>query len=163
MAGALGPSDRSHHDYSAALDRQQVSHKGTSYRVDAKLYDDPLRPIPLLTAANGRKSMRLAGKYGDGLITDPLTWKQHKSEWQDGARNAGKNPGEMLVLVEQYVVVGDKSDAEKAANFGASVRRPLRAIIMFPIRHTFSKGQRQRLRWIKSWTGGQLVPTDKNI
>ena len=59
--------------------------------------------------------MRLAGQYGDGLITDPLTWKQHKSEWQDGARNAGKNPGEMPVLVEQYVVVGDKSDAEKAA------------------------------------------------
>jgi F420-dependent hydroxymycolic acid dehydrogenase len=94
---------------------QQVSHKGTYYTVDAMLYDAPPRPIPLLIAANGRKSMALAGQYGEGLITDPLTWKQHKSEWEDGARNAGKNPTEMPVLVEQYVVVGDRSDAEKAA------------------------------------------------
>lgn len=94
---------------------QQVSHEGTYYTVDAMLYDTPPRPIPLLVAANGRKSMGLAGQYGEGLITDPLTWKQHKSEWEDGARNAGKNPTEMPVLVEQYVVVGDKSDAKKAA------------------------------------------------
>jgi TAT-translocated FGD2 family F420-dependent dehydrogenase len=94
---------------------QQVSHKGTYYTVDAMLYDAPPRPIPLLIAANGRKSMGLAGQYGEGLITDPLTWKQHKSEWEDGARNAGKDPTEMPVLVEQYAVVGDRSDAEKAA------------------------------------------------
>ena len=59
--------------------------------------------------------MRLAGQYGDGLVTDPETWKQHKAEWQDGARAAGKNPDEMPVLVEQYVVVGGEADAQKAA------------------------------------------------
>jgi G6PDH family F420-dependent oxidoreductase len=57
-----------------------MSHKGKYYSVEAKLYDPPQHPIPLLTAANGRKSMRLAGQYGDGLITDPLTWKQHKAD-----------------------------------------------------------------------------------
>lgn len=94
---------------------QNVSHKGQYYTVDARLCDPPTRPIPLLTAANGRKSMRLAGQQGDGLITDPETWKQHKAEWEDGARAAGKNPAEMPVLVEQYVVVGSATDARHAA------------------------------------------------
>ncbi|MGA2125661.1 MAG: TIGR03557 family F420-dependent LLM class oxidoreductase [Xanthobacteraceae bacterium] len=94
---------------------RQVSHKGTYYTVEAKLYDPPPQPIPLLTAANGRKSMRLAGQHGDGLITDPLTWKQFKSEWESGAREAGKNPADMPVLVEQFVVVGDDAQARRAA------------------------------------------------
>lgn len=94
---------------------QDVSHKGNFYTVNGRLYDPPARPIPLLTAANGRKSMRLAGQHGDGLITDPQTWKQHKNEWEQGARAAGKDPADMPVLVEQYVVVGDQSDAQQAA------------------------------------------------
>ena len=96
---------------------QPVAHRGKYYAVEAKLYDPPPQPIPILTAANGRKSMRLAGQHGDGLITDPLTWKQFKSEWEGGARDAGKNPGEMPVLVEQFVVVGDQQDAQQAAEF----------------------------------------------
>ena len=94
---------------------QPVSHKGQYYTVEAKLYHPPAQPIPVLAAANGRKSMRLAGQYGDGLITDPLTWKQHKAEWESGARDAGKNPSEMPVLVEQYVVVGNEAEAREAA------------------------------------------------
>jgi TAT-translocated FGD2 family F420-dependent dehydrogenase len=94
---------------------QHVSHRGKFYTVDARLYDPPARPIPLLTAANGRKSLRLAGQHGDGLITDPATWKQHKAEWEAAARAAGKDPAAMPVLVEQYVVVGDEAVARKAA------------------------------------------------
>jgi alkanesulfonate monooxygenase SsuD/methylene tetrahydromethanopterin reductase-like flavin-dependent oxidoreductase (luciferase family) len=59
--------------------------------------------------------MKLAGEHGDGLITDPQTWTQHKGEWESGARSAGKNPGEMPVLVESFVVVGDQSDAQTPA------------------------------------------------
>jgi TAT-translocated FGD2 family F420-dependent dehydrogenase len=94
---------------------QKVSYKGTYYTVDAKLWDLPAQPIPLLTAANGKKSMRLAGLHGDGLISDPLTWKQYKSEWESAAREAGKNPADMPVLIEQFVTVGTESDARKAA------------------------------------------------
>ena len=94
---------------------QDTSFKGKYYNVNAKLFDPPARPIPLLTAANGRKSMRLAGQHGDGLVTDPLTWMQHKQEWEQGARARGKDPASMPVLVEQYVVVGDKSVAAPAA------------------------------------------------
>jgi alkanesulfonate monooxygenase SsuD/methylene tetrahydromethanopterin reductase-like flavin-dependent oxidoreductase (luciferase family) len=49
------------------------------------------------------------------LVTDPLTWQRFKSEWEAGAKEAGKNTADMPVLVEQFVVVGDKNDAAKAA------------------------------------------------
>src|SRR6202012_2624248 len=94
---------------------EAVSHKGKYYSVEAKLYDPPQHPIPLLTAANGRKSMRLAGQYGDGLITDAKTWKQYKSEGEEGASAAGQDPRRMPVLVEQFVVVGNENDARQAA------------------------------------------------
>src|SRR5581483_9041616 len=94
---------------------QLVDHKGKYYTVHAKLFDPPVRPIPLLMAANGPKAMRRAGQYADGLVTDPKTWKQHKAEFIAGAKAAGKDPGNMPVLVEQYVVVGDRKEAEAAA------------------------------------------------
>jgi TAT-translocated FGD2 family F420-dependent dehydrogenase len=92
-----------------------LQHKGQHYTVDAKLYDPPLKAIPILTAANGKKSMRLAGKHGDGLVTDPETWKDHKGEWEAGAKEAGKSTADMPVLIEQYVVVGDQGEAQAAA------------------------------------------------
>lgn len=94
---------------------EPVSHQGKYYTLDGKLYDRPAQPIPLLTAANGKKSMRLAGQHGDGLITDPLTWQKFRSEWEAGAREAGKDPASMPVLVEQFVVVGDREEAKNAA------------------------------------------------
>jgi len=96
---------------------QSVQHKGAHYTVDGRLYDPPAQPIPLLLAANGPKAMKLAGQHGDGLITDPQTWQQHKGEWESGARAAGKNPADMPVLVEAFVVVGDQNDAQAAAKF----------------------------------------------
>lgn len=92
-----------------------VHQKGAFYTVDAKLYDPPVQRIPLLMAANGPKAMRRAGQHGDGLITDGKTWQQHKSEFEAGARDAGKDLKHMPVLVEQYVVVGNRQDAEAAA------------------------------------------------
>ena len=92
-----------------------VQHKGAHYTVDGKLYDPPAKPVPLLLAANGPKAMKLAGEHGDGLVTDPQTWKQHKGEWQSGARAAGKDPAAMPVLVEAFVVVGGKDEAQTAA------------------------------------------------
>jgi F420-dependent hydroxymycolic acid dehydrogenase len=94
---------------------QPLRHEGAYYKVNGKLYDPPPQPIPLLLAANGPKAMKLAGEHGDGLITDPQTWKQYKGEWESGARSAGKDPGAMPVLVEAFVVVGDQSEAQAAA------------------------------------------------
>lgn len=94
---------------------QEVSHKGKYYTVNGKLFNPPVKPVPLLTAANGKKSYRLAGQHGDGLITDAMSWQKYKPEWEDGGRSAGKNPAEMPVMLEHYVVVGDQADARYAA------------------------------------------------
>lgn len=94
---------------------ERIAHRGKYYTVNGRLYDPPAQPIPILTAANGQKSMRLAGKHGDGLITDPQSWRQYKADWQAGAREAGKDPAEMPVLIEQFVVVGDAQDARRPA------------------------------------------------
>jgi F420-dependent hydroxymycolic acid dehydrogenase len=99
---------------------QQIAHDGAYYdgayyKVNARLYDSPANTIPLLMAANGPKAMHRTGQNADGLVTDPKTWKEHKSEFEAGAKAAGKDAGKMPVLVEQYVVVGDKRDAERAA------------------------------------------------
>ena len=94
---------------------EDVTHEGKYYQVKGKLYDPPVTPIPLLMAANGPKAMRLAGAHGDGLVTDPQTWKQSKSEWQAGVRASGGDPGSLPVLVEQFVVVGDKAAAQEPA------------------------------------------------
>src|SRR5581483_3072582 len=93
---------------------QQVTCKGKYYNVNARIYDPPPKTIPLLMAANGPKAMRRAGQ-ADGLITDPKTWKQYKSEYENGAKAAGKDPLQMPVLIEQYVVVGDEKEAQAAA------------------------------------------------
>jgi F420-dependent hydroxymycolic acid dehydrogenase len=40
-----------------------------------------------------------------------------QNQWKAGARDAGKNPSEMPVLVEQYVVVGGADEAQQAAEY----------------------------------------------
>jgi F420-dependent hydroxymycolic acid dehydrogenase len=95
---------------------KQIVHSGKYYNVNARLYDPPVGQVPLLMAANvGPKAMYRSGQYGDGLITDPESWKQHKAEFERGARAAGKDPAQMPVLVESLVVVGDRKDAEASA------------------------------------------------
>lgn len=94
----------------------QVAHTGKYYKVNAKLYDPPAGPIPLLMAANvGPKAMYRSGQFGDGLVTDPESWKTHKAEFEKGAKDSGKDPKQMPVLVELFVVVGDENDAKTAA------------------------------------------------
>jgi F420-dependent hydroxymycolic acid dehydrogenase len=94
---------------------EQIVHKGRYYDVNMRLYDRPRTKIPLLMAGNGPKAMRRVGLHGEGLITDPTTWKEHRTEFESGAREAGKDALRLPVFLEQMVVVGDKNDAEQAA------------------------------------------------
>lgn len=106
---------------------QQIDHSGKYYKVNARLYDSPSTPIPLLMAGNGPKAMHRCGQYADGLITDPKTWKEYKSEFQKGATDAGKNVISMPVFVEQYVVVGGEKELNEAAElwrFGPKAWKP---------------------------------------
>lgn len=94
---------------------EQVEHKGRYYNVNARIYDSPKTKIPVLMAGNGPKAMRRVGLHAEGLITDPKTWKNHRDKFESAAKEAGKNPSDMPVFIEQYAIVGDKKDAERAA------------------------------------------------
>jgi len=93
---------------------EQVKQAGKYYKVDLHLWDLPKVQPQILMAANGPKAMRRAGRYADGLVTDPKTWKEHKAEFEAGAKDGAKDPKQMPVLVEQFVVVGDQKEAERA-------------------------------------------------
>lgn len=94
---------------------EQIDHQGKYYHVNARLYDVPTVPVPIFMAGNGPKAVRRSGQYGDGLITDPKTWEKSKENFTAGAAAAGKDPARLPVLLEHFVVVGDKKDAEEAA------------------------------------------------
>src|SRR4051812_41816345 len=97
---------------------ERVSFRGTYFRTEQyKLYDRPSRPVPIYVAASGPKSAYLAGQRGDGWITGAADFV--KPELQEafaaGATAAGKDPATMPKLVETFVVVGGRSEAEYAA------------------------------------------------
>ena len=73
--------------------------------------------MPIYIAASGPNSAYLAGRHGDGWITGSGDFmkKSLRDAFARGARDAGKNPDTMPKLVETFVVVGNKADAEQAA------------------------------------------------
>ena len=95
-----------------------ISFQGRYYPVEqARLYDVPAKPVPIYVAASGPKSMPLAGKIGDGLITDAqrAIKPELRQAFEQGARQAGKNPASMPVLAQLDVVVGNRQEAERWA------------------------------------------------
>jgi TAT-translocated FGD2 family F420-dependent dehydrogenase len=104
---------------------QTVNFSGKYYQVkDARLYDPPPQPIPIYIAATGPKSMRLAGQYGDGLITDNIDYyKKNKAEFEAGALAAGKDPASLPVVVSTTVVVGNEQEALPGAELWRFTRQ----------------------------------------
>jgi alkanesulfonate monooxygenase SsuD/methylene tetrahydromethanopterin reductase-like flavin-dependent oxidoreductase (luciferase family) len=78
-----------------------------------KLYDIPSMPVPLYMAAEGPKSMRLAGIHGDGLITDAKSALQSEMRESFGEGARGRQESEnMPIHAELFVYVGDESQAQ---------------------------------------------------
>jgi F420-dependent hydroxymycolic acid dehydrogenase len=98
-----------------------VRHQGRYYPVEqARLYDvprPPVPPVPIYVAASGPKSMALAGKIGDGLIsfTELTSQPALRQPFEQGARAGGKSPASMPIVVVHLVVVGDRREAERWA------------------------------------------------
>jgi TAT-translocated FGD2 family F420-dependent dehydrogenase len=95
-----------------------VTHDGPHFPIEkAKLYDAPAIPIPIYIAASGPKNSRLVGRIGDGWVTVGAAVMDDaiKGAFREGALEAGKDPDRMPVMVEHYLVVGGRAEAEEAA------------------------------------------------
>ncbi|NJN15616.1 MAG: TIGR03557 family F420-dependent LLM class oxidoreductase [Oscillochloris sp.] len=95
-----------------------VDFDGNHFQLNqARIYDLPDQPVPLYIAAEGENSMRQAGRMGDGLISDSKTAAepQMRAAFEEGARDAGKDPAQMPILAEHFVVVGGEAEAREAA------------------------------------------------
>lgn len=86
-----------------------VSFEGRFYRTkEAKIFDKPDAPIPVLIAAGGPHAAELAGELGDGLIATSgkgfdLYREKLLPSFDEGARKAGRDPGSLERLIEVKV------------------------------------------------------------
>ncbi|MBC8162854.1 MAG: TIGR03557 family F420-dependent LLM class oxidoreductase [Roseiflexaceae bacterium] len=112
-----------------------VTHQGQFYQVQqAKMYDLPTQPVPIYIAASGEQSMRMAGQYGDGLVTDEksLLMPEMRAAFEDGAREAGKDPQRMPILVEHFCVVGGQAEATEAAKYWRFIPKAWDEFVTYP-------------------------------
>lgn len=79
----------------------------------ARLYTPPRRDIPIYISSLVPDSAYFAGRYGDGLITAGSTeeMRQIVANFDDGAREAGKDPEQMPKMVLYNVAYTDDADA----------------------------------------------------
>ena len=96
----------------------RISFAGHYFQTNAlKLYDLPSSPPPIFVAASGPKSATLAGQYGDGWITQAGDLKNSKllAAFSAGAQAAGRDPASLGKRAELFAVVGDHTEAVRAA------------------------------------------------
>ena len=96
----------------------RISFTGRYFQTNAlKLYDLPPKPPPIFVAAGGPKSATLAGQYGDGWITQAHDVKNPKllAAFSAGAQAAGRDPAGLGKCAELFAVVGDHTQASRAA------------------------------------------------
>lgn len=83
-----------------------VTHEGEHFRTrEAKIFDKPPQPVPILVAAGGPKAAEMAGELGDGII---VTSGKKPELYRDdlvpglerGARRAGKDPARLERMIE---------------------------------------------------------------
>ncbi|QBD78918.1 TIGR03557 family F420-dependent LLM class oxidoreductase [Ktedonosporobacter rubrisoli] len=95
---------------------EQVTYEGKYYQTrKAKLYTPPSSPIPIYISTLSPQSAAFAGKYGDGLISvggkQPPIYKQIMQNFEQGAREAGKDPTKMHRMIELNVAYTEDIEA----------------------------------------------------
>src|SRR6266568_2385836 len=95
---------------------EEVTFEGTYYQTrKAKLFTPPASKIPLYISTVAPSSAAFAGTYGDGLFTlggkQPDLYRQLLKNFEDGAREAGKDPSQMPRLIELMVEYTQDTEA----------------------------------------------------
>jgi TAT-translocated FGD2 family F420-dependent dehydrogenase len=97
---------------------KRISFAGRYFQTNSlQLYDPPPKPPAIYVAAAGPKSATLAGQYGDGWITQNRELKNPRllDALAAGAKAAGRDPASLGKRVELVAVVGDHTEAARAA------------------------------------------------
>jgi len=84
---------------------ERVTFEGEYYRTEkATIYDRPDEPVPIFIAASGPLAARLVGRVGDGFIVTSGKQRELYEElneaMEEGAREAGRNPGDVTRMIE---------------------------------------------------------------
>jgi coenzyme F420-dependent glucose-6-phosphate dehydrogenase len=96
---------------------ERVDFQGNFYSTaNATIYDRPSEPVPIYVAASGPLAAKLAGRVGDGFICtsgkDPALYEELLAKVEEGARDAGRDPGQIKRMIE--VKVSYDRDREQA-------------------------------------------------
>jgi coenzyme F420-dependent glucose-6-phosphate dehydrogenase len=106
---------------------ERVDFEGDFYRTrKATIYDRPEEPVPIYVAASGPLAAKLAGRVGDGFICTsgkaPALYTELVGKVEEGARDAGRDPGTIRHMIEIKVSYDrDREAALKACEWWAAL------------------------------------------
>lgn len=110
---------------------ERTSFRGRYFQTDQlKLYDLPPRQPQIFVAAGGPKSAHLAGRYGDGWITQAAGVSDQKlvAAFDAGVHESGRDPATLAKRAEMFAVVGDQNEITHATELwrftGGAVDQP---------------------------------------
>lgn len=110
---------------------ERISFQGRYFQTDQlKLYDLPPSPPPIFVAAGGPKSAHLAGRYGDGWITEAPDIENPTlvAAFDRGAQDSGRDPATLGKRAEMFAAVGDQAQINRGAELwrftGGAVDQP---------------------------------------
>ena len=94
---------------------REVTFDGNYYTTrKARLYTGPRRGIPIFISSLVPESAYFAGYNGDGLVTGgntPDVLREIADNFDDGARDAGKDPSQMPKQIECFVAYAEDEEA----------------------------------------------------
>lgn len=99
------------------LDGETVSRDGRFFRADgARLYDLPLRRVPVYMSAFGPRAAAIAGRLADGVWTlaHPVKAPRVIAAYREAAQQAGREPGE--IILQGLAAAADSDDAALASS-----------------------------------------------
>jgi G6PDH family F420-dependent oxidoreductase len=117
--------------------KDPVTFKGKYFKLDkAFMYTKPTDEVPLYLSGMGPKGAKLAGKYGDHLMTvaaDPATLKNVTvPQFEAGAKEAGKDPKKMeRAMLIWYSIDQDYEKAIEGMRFWAGCLVP--SMFKYPV------------------------------
>lgn len=149
------------------LDGEKLTYEGRYYQTDrAKLYSPPLGPVPILLAAGGPKSARLAGELAQGIITsvkDPAeTMEKVMQPLADAARER-KRPDPLVLATRWSILAKDDDEAWEAIYSWRGLRAPgrLEAVDPADLRARADEMAREEIldRYSRVATSAEIVAT----